>query len=174
MEAAAAYDVLQSAMQYGEVQTTEDLSGVMFLAPPGRTRWTGICQIRVYRSTADCRIRTLPIRQHLRGISADTQERLLQGRPNYYLWGLVVDSKAAQRRGSALLKRLFEQADRETYAGLSRDDQFANVAYYEQRVPADLPYGKDAGDDLPFWCMLREPGGIKRNAEAAKKRALPD
>ena len=32
--------VLESAMRYGEVTTTDDLSGVLFLLPPGHTRLT--------------------------------------------------------------------------------------------------------------------------------------
>jgi len=156
--------VLQSAMQYGEVLTTEDLSGVMFLLPPGHTRLTDwefvkagfitaplIVGLGHYGFVNTCEV-----------FLADTQERLLQGRPHYYLWGLAVDpDKQRSGAGSTLLKRLSEQADREQMPIYLETHQFANVAYYEQRGFQLIHTGEMPGDHLPFWCMLREPDATK-------------
>lgn len=156
--------VLQSAMQYGDVQATEDLSGVMFLLPPGRTRLSDwdfvksgflaaplIVGLGHYEFVNTCEI-----------FLADTQERLMQGRPHYYLWGLAVDpAKQRTGAGSMLLKSLFEQADREQMPIYLETHQFANVAYYEQRGFQLIYTGEMPGDHLPFWCMLREPDSTK-------------
>ena len=157
--------VLQSAMQYGEVQTTEDLSGVMFLLPPGRTRLSDwdfvksgfiaaplIVGLGHYGFVNRCEI-----------FLADTQERLLQGRPHYYLWGIAVDP-ARQRSGAGttLLKTLYDKADRAGMPIYLETHQFANVAYYEQRGFRLIHTGTMPGDDLPFWCMLREPKPAKQ------------
>ncbi|NLI54543.1 MAG: GNAT family N-acetyltransferase [Clostridiales bacterium] len=151
---------MKSAMRYGEVLSTEDLSGVLFLLPPGHTRLTDwdyvtsgfiaaplITGLKQYAFVNACET-----------FLADTQERLLQGRPHYYLWGLAVDP-AKQRGGSgtALLKTLFEKTDREGLPIYLETHRFENVAYYEQRGFHLIHTGTMPGDDLPFWCMLREP-----------------
>lgn len=89
---------------------------------------------------------------------ADTQERLLGERPHYYLWGIAVDP-ARQRSGAgtALLNTMFDRADREAMPVYLETHREANVAYYEQRGFQLLHTGTMPGDDLPFWCMLREP-----------------
>jgi len=156
--------VLQSAMQYGEVLTTEDLSGVMFLLPPGRTRLSDWDFVKSGFIVAPFIVGFghYPFVNTCEVFLADTQERLLQGRPHYYLWGLAVDpEKQRSGAGSALLKSLFKQADREQMPIYLETHQFANVAYYEQRGFQLIHTGKMPGDDLPFWCMLREPVGIK-------------
>ena len=156
--------VLESAMRYGEVMTTDDLSGVLFLLPPGHTRLTDWEYVK-------CGFLAAPLVVGLRRYSlvnaseaylADTQERLLQGRPHYYLWGITVDP-ARQRTGAGttLLNALFDKADGEGMPVYLETHQFANVAYYEQRGFQLIHTGTMPGDDLPFWCMLREPKAAK-------------
>ena len=157
--------VLESAMRYGEVMTTDDLSGVLFLLPPGHTRLTDWEYVQ-------CGFLAAPLVVGLRRYSlvnaseaylADTQERLLQGRPHYYLWGITVDP-ARQRTGAGttLLNALFDKADGEGMPVYLETHQFANVAYYEQRGFGLIHTGTMPGDDLPFWCMLREPKAAKQ------------
>lgn len=152
--------VMESAMRYGEVMTTDDLSGVLFLLPPGHTRLTDW-------EYAKCGFLAAPLVVGLRRYSfvnaseaflADTQERLLQGRPHYYLWGIAVDP-ARQRSGagSTLLNALFDKVDQQDMPVYLETHRFANVAYYEQRGFRLILSGTMPGDDLPFWCMLREP-----------------
>jgi len=157
--------VLESAMRYGEVMTTDDLSGVLFLLPPGHTRLTDWEYVK-------CGFLAAPLIVGLRRYSlvnaseaylADMQEQLLQGRPHYYLWGITVDP-ARQRTGAGttLLNALFDKADGEGMPVYLETHLFANVAYYEQRGFQLIHTGTMPGDDLPFWCMLREPNAAKQ------------
>jgi len=91
------------------------------------------------------------------------RERLLQGRPHYYLWGITVDP-ARQRTGAGttLLNAMFDKADGESMPIYLETHQFINVAYYEQRGFQLIHTGTMPGDDLAFWCMLREPNAAKQ------------
>jgi len=154
--------VLNSAMAYGEVFTTEDLSGVMFLLPPGHTRLTDWDYVR-------CGFLAAPLKIGLRRYGAvnaseeciaDVQERLLCGRAHYYLWGLAVDpAKQRSGAGSAFLQMLYEKADREHVPVYLETHQFKNVAYYEARGFKLIHTATMPLCSLPFYCMLREPNG---------------
>ena len=150
---------LKSALRYGEVLTTDDLSGVLFLLPPGHTRLTDWDYVKSGFLAAPLvvGIRQYAVVSASETFLADTQERLLAGRAHYYLWGIAVDP-ARQRIGAgiALLNTMFERADRETMPIYLETHREANVAYYEQRGFRLIETGT-MGDDLPFWCMLREP-----------------
>lgn len=152
--------VLESAMHYGEVWTTEDGSGVLFLLPPGHTRLSDVDYVKSGFLLAPLivGVRHYGFVDRCEKLLADMQESLLQGRPHYYLWGIAVDP-AHQRSGagSALLKSMFEKADRENMPIYLETHQFANVAYYEKKGFQLIHTGTMSGDDLPFWCMLREP-----------------
>ena len=154
--------VLKSALAYGAVYATEDLSGVLFLLPPGHTRLTEWEYV-------SCGFLAAPLMVGLRHYEivdasetylADTQERLLAGRAHYYLWGLAVDpSRQRSGAGTALLKALFDKTDREGVPVYLETHEFANVAYYEARGFRLIHTGQMPHDALPFWCMLRESGG---------------
>ena len=150
--------ILESAMRYGEVLTTEDLSGVLFFLPPGHTRLTDWDYIKSGFIVAPL---ITGLRQHAyvstcEKLLADTQERLLQGRPHYYLWGLAVDpKKQLTGSGTTLLKTLYDKADQEGMPIYLETHQFANVLYYEQRGFYLIYTAKMPSDDLQFWCMLR-------------------
>ena len=150
--------VLESAMRYGEVLSTDDLSGVLFLLPPGHTRLTDWDYVKVGFIVAPL---ITGLRQHAfvntcETFLADTQEQLLQGHPHYYLWGLAVDSEK-QRRGSgtALLEALFKKVDREGLPVYLETHQFENVAYYEQHGFDLIHVDRMPGEGMQFWCMLR-------------------
>jgi len=151
---------LKSALRYGEVLTTNDGSGVLFLLPPGHTRLTDWDYVKSGFLAAPLvvGIRQYAVVSASETFLADTQERLLAGRAHYYLWGIAVNP-ARQRTGagSALLKRMFERADRETMPIYLETHQHANVAYYEQRGFQLIHTGTMPGGELSFWCMLREP-----------------
>ena len=151
---------LKSALRYGEVLTTDDGSGVLFLLLPGHTRLTDWDYVKSGFLAAPL---VVGIRRYAEVSAsetflADTQERLLAGRAHYYLWGVAVDP-ARQRTGAgtALLKKMFDRADREKMPIYLETHREANVAYYEQRGFQLIHTGTMPGDDLPFWCMLREP-----------------
>ena len=151
---------LKSALRYGEVLTIDDLSGVLFLLPPGHTRLTDLDYVKSGFLAAPL---VVGLRQYgavsaSETFLADTQERLLAERAHYYLWGIAVDP-ARQRcgAGTALLSAMFERADRETTPIYLETHREANVGYYEQHGFRLIETGIMPGDDLPFWCMLREP-----------------
>ena len=152
--------VLESAMRYGTVLTTDDLSGVLFLLPPGHTRLTDWEYVK-------CGFLAAPLVVGLRRYSivntaetflADTQEQLLKDRPHYYLWGITVDPpRQRSGAGTMLLNTLYDKADQEGLPVYLETHQQVNVAYYEQRGFQLIHTGAMPGDNLPFWCMLREP-----------------
>ncbi len=152
--------VLKSALRFGEVLTTEDCSGVLFLLPPGHTKlsnWDYV-QSGFFAAPLIVGFRHYPFVDACETMLADTQEHLLRDRPHYYLWGIAVDP-AHQRcgAGGALLGALFDKADRANMPIYLETHQHANVAYYEQKGFQLIHTGKMPGDDMPFWCMLREP-----------------
>ena len=151
---------LMSALRYGEVLTTSDLSGVLFLLPPGHTRLTDLDYVKSGFLFAPLvvGIRQYAVVSASEAFLADTQERLLAGRAHYYLWGIAVDP-ARQRTGAgtALLNAMFDRADHEAMPIYLETHREANVAYYEQRGFRLIEKGTMPGDNLPVWCMLREP-----------------
>jgi len=152
--------VLQSAVQFGEVWTTEDVSGVLFLLPPGHTRLSDMDYVNSGFLAAPLIVglRHYGFVDRCEKLLADMQERLLQGRAHYYLWGIAVDPvRQRSGAGTALLQAMFNKADGEQMPIYLETHQFANVAYYEQRGFQLIFTGTMSGDDLPYWCMLREP-----------------
>ncbi len=156
--------VLKTALRFGEVYATEDRSGVLFLLTPGHTKLTNweyvqsgllaaplIVGIKHYAFVDSCEVAL-----------ADTQERVRKSRPHYYIWGITVDP-AHQRSGAgtALLQMLYDKADRENMPIYLETHKPANVAYYEQRGFELIYTGTMPGDDMPFWCMEREPNPHK-------------
>ena len=151
---------LNCALHYGEVFTTSDFSGVMFVLPPGHTRLTNgeyvrhgflmlplILGLKRYIKNNECET-----------FVADTQERLLEGREHYYLWGLVSDPKA-QRKGTgrALLKILTDKANKENMPVYLETHDQKNVTYYEQFGFKLIHSDTIPNHGLDIWCMLREP-----------------
>ena len=151
--------VLRSALAYGEIWSTEDRAGVLFLLPPGHTRLTDADYVRCGFLAAPLKVglRHYPVVNACENTLADTQERLLGQRPHYYLWGLAVDpDRQRSGAGTALLLKLFQRADQENLPIYLETHQFDNVAYYEARGFRRI-YAGDMPDHSPYWCMLREP-----------------
>lgn len=152
--------VLRSALAYGEVWTTEDRAGVLFLLPPGHTRLTDGDYVRCGFLAAPFKIglRHYPVVSACENALADAQDSLLGGRPHYYLWGLAVDPQRQRSgAGTALLCALSEQADRRKLPIYLETHRFENVAYYEARGFRLIHTGEMPYQAMPFWCMLREP-----------------
>ena len=63
--------------------------------------------------------------------------------------------------GTALLQMLYDKADRENMPIYLETHKRANVAYNEQRGFQLIHTGTMPGDDMPFWCMVREPNPDK-------------
>ena len=150
---------LACAMRYGEVFTTADCSGVLFVLPPDHTRLTDrefiqngflmvpfVMGFRNYARSSECE-----------KFVADTQERLLNGQEHYYLWGLVTDPKAQRKGvGSALLKKLTDKADAENIPIYLETHEQKNVTYYERFGFKLIHTDTIPKHGLDIWCMLRE------------------
>ncbi len=152
--------VLRSALAYGEVWTTEDRAGVLFLLPPGHTRLTDAEYVRCGFLAAPLKVglRHYPTVNACETALADAQESLIGNRPHYYLWGLAVDPERQRRgAGTALLNALFQRADQQSLPIYLETHQFENVAYYEARGFRRIHTGAMPYQTMPYWCMLREP-----------------
>ncbi len=154
--------VLNSALTYGEVLVTEDISGVLFLLPPGRTRLSDWDFVK-------CGFLALPFVIGLRwypnvnaceNYLAETQEKLMAGQPHYYLWGLAVDpSRQRTGSGAALLEAIKKKADTANMPVYLETHNAENVAYYEKHGFRMIHTGIVPKHNLQFWCFLRAPGG---------------
>ncbi|NLF27086.1 MAG: GNAT family N-acetyltransferase [Clostridiales bacterium] len=155
--------ILHCAQIFGGVWATADAAGVLFFLPPGHTRmsdWDYVrggmlaaslkVGLRRYRSLADMRADGERL--------AHAQERLLAGRPHYYLWGLAVDpSKQGGGVGTALLEVFLQKTDGEKLPVYLETHREANVPYYEKRGFKRIGTEGLSEHSLAFWCMLHEP-----------------
>jgi GNAT superfamily N-acetyltransferase len=154
--------VLNTALSLGEVLTTGDLSGVMFVLPPGHTRpSTRDYALNGFRlAPFVVGLRRFPGVTRCEDYVADAQERLMAGRPHYYLWGLVADPKKQRAgAGTALLRELLKKADAEKLPVFLETHKALNVPYYEQRGFKMIYTDVIPKHDLRFWCLLHEPPG---------------
>ena len=152
--------VLQSAMQYGEALVTDDCAGVLFWLPPGHTRLTDWEYVKSGFLAAPLivGIKHYAFVDASEKFLANLQEKLTQGRPHYYLWGITVDPLHQKSgAGSALLGELFAKADEERMPVYLETHRVENVAYYQKHNFQLIHTDNMPGDELPVWCMLREP-----------------
>ncbi len=153
-------NVVKCALRYGEVYTTPQVSGVVFILPPGHTKislWEYVQNgflltpfllgFTKYKQSMECE-----------EFGAAQHERIMQDRPHYYLWGLAVDPK--QKRsgiGSALMEPILKKADIEKKPIYLETHDEKNVAYY-QRMGFYLVHSDTITKyNLSIWCMVREP-----------------
>jgi ribosomal protein S18 acetylase RimI-like enzyme len=153
-------NVLRSALSYGEVFTTTDISGVIFTLPPDHAKLTiweyvqngffltpFILGLRNYKRSMDCE-----------RFVGNTQKRMLKNRPHYYLWGLAVDpNQMAKGIGAALMQPVIEKADAEETPIYLETHVDNNVPYYQKHGFELIHITSIPKYDLPLWCMLREP-----------------
>ncbi|MGD0707800.1 MAG: GNAT family N-acetyltransferase [Anaerolineaceae bacterium] len=152
--------VMNTALRYGEVYTTQEISGVAFILPPGHTKisqWEyvlcGFLPAPFVLGMQDF-IRS----QQGEEFIGDIHEKIMYGRPHYYLWGLVVDP--AQKRkgiGTALLGQILAKADVEKKPIYLETHDEKNVAYYQKSGFYLATTSSIPKFDIPVWCMVREP-----------------
>ena len=153
-------NVLRTALRYGEVYTTPEITGVIFALPPGHTK------ISLWEYVQNGFFLTpfvLGLRNYIRSMVcedfvADTQEKLMEDRVHYYLWGLAVaPGQQGKGIGTALMQPVLAKADAEKLPVYLETHEEKNVRYY-QRYGFDLIYTTRIPKyDLPIWCMLRDP-----------------
>jgi GNAT superfamily N-acetyltransferase len=151
--------VLNCAIRYGEVFVTFDISGVMFILPPGHTKLTTreFIQNGFLRLPFIMGFHNYAISEECEKFVADTHERLLRGRQHYYLWGLAVDPKAQRKgAGSALMSIFTDKADAEKMPIYLETHDSNNVVYYERFGFKLIHTDNIPGHGLNIWCMLRE------------------
>ncbi len=155
--------VLNTAQTFGEAYITADASGVLFALLPGHTRLNE-------REYVRCGFLPVPLVMGLRHYHshmacedyiADTQEKLLAGRPHYYIWGLAVEpAKQRTGAGKALLQSFLKKSDEEAVPVYLETHQQRNVAYYEKAGFELIHQDVIPGCGLDFWCFLHEPDGV--------------
>lgn len=153
-------DVLNCALRYGEVYVTSELSGIIFTLPPGHTKIT----LREYiRNGFLLTPFILGFRNYLRSMEcesfvADTHEKIMKGRPHYYLWGLVVDPNQQRKGvGATLMKPFILKADSEKKPVYLETHDEKNVAYYQRMGFSLVHTDIIPKHELQIWCMVREP-----------------
>jgi ribosomal protein S18 acetylase RimI-like enzyme len=152
--------VMNTALRYGEVYTTQEISGVAFILPPGHSR---ISQWEYVLCGFLLAPFVLGMQDFIRSqkgeeFIGDIHEKIMQGRLHYYLWGLVVDP--AQKRkgiGTALLGPILAKADAEKKPVYLETHDEKNVAYYQRSGFYLATTSSIPKFDIPIWCMVREP-----------------
>jgi ribosomal protein S18 acetylase RimI-like enzyme len=153
-------NVLNTALRYGEVYTTPEVSGVIFTLPPGHTR------ISIWEYIQNGFLLTafvLGFRNYKRSMECEdfvgaTHAELMKNRPHHYLWGLAVDpGQKAQGIGTALMRPLLVQANAEKMPIYLETHDEKNVRYYQRHGFNLLRTTYIPKHGLPIWCMLREP-----------------
>jgi GNAT superfamily N-acetyltransferase len=155
--------LVRYSLIYGECTTTPDLGGAACWLRPGRTRLTlwrvlraGLgLQTSVARFPSEARQRFLSVM----GYADETHERLM-GRPHWYLWALGVEpGRQGQGIGGALLRPVLDRADEDGIACYLETQTEPNVRFYERRGFTVIEDGPVPGHGVPFWTMVRGPGG---------------
>jgi GNAT superfamily N-acetyltransferase len=152
--------VINTALRFGEVCTTPEISGVSFILPPGHT------QISQWEYV-QCGFLSAPIVLGLQDfnrsqLGEDFIGKLHAGimgdRFHYYLWGLAVDP--AQKRsgiGTALLLPILAKADAEKMPVYLETHDEKNIAYYQRTGFQLVKTAALLDSDVSVYCMVREP-----------------
>lgn len=152
--------VLNCALAYGEVYTNPEGSGVVFTLPPGHTKlsqWEYM-QHGFALTPVVLGLKDFNRSQECEAFVGETHERLMRGRPHYYLWGLTVDPKVKKQGiGSAMLKKVLDIADAARMPTYLETHDEKNVAYYESKGFKLISTEKFPHFELDIWCMVREP-----------------
>ena len=153
-------NVLNCALHYGEVYTTSEISGVIFILTPAHAILSQSEYARHGFLLTPFLLghRTYVRSQECEKFVEDTRERIMDSRSHYYLWGLAVDpGRQRSGIGTALLKPFLERTDAEGMPVYLETHKEANVAYY-QGVGFSLVHSDTIPKyNLPFWCMVHEP-----------------
>jgi len=153
--------VQKCGMRYGEVYAAPDNAGTACFLPPGHTRISFWEYMQNGFSIAPL---VWGFRDYGRVLECEdyvekAHETILQGRPHYYLWWLTVDpGRQGQGIGTALLEPGLAKAGAEKLPVYLETHDEKNVRYYQKRGFELARVERVAKYDLPFWCMVREPG----------------
>jgi ribosomal protein S18 acetylase RimI-like enzyme len=152
--------VVDTALNYGEVYTNPQITGVAFVLQPGHTR---ISQWEYIRSGFLPAPFVLGFRDFERSQAGEAfigniHEAVMAGRPHYYLWGLAVDPQQKRKGiGSALLEPLLAKADADQQPVYLETHDEKNVAYYQRFGFQLAKQSCIPQSDLVVWSLVREP-----------------
>jgi ribosomal protein S18 acetylase RimI-like enzyme len=153
-------NVLNCVLRYGEVYTNSEITGMIFTLPPGHTRISNreyvqngflftpiLIGFKNFKQSMECE-----------KFVGETQQKLMNNRPHYYLWGLAVDP-AHQKEGigSALLHPVLAKADAQKMPVYLETHDEKNVAYYKKRGFDLIHTARIPKHELSIWCMVRKP-----------------
>lgn len=153
-------NILRTALRFGEVYTTPDISGVILIIPPGKTK---ISILEYIQNGFLLTPFALGFKNYYRSMKCEdfvdkTRIELLNSRPHYYLWTLAVDvEKKAKGIGSALLQLAIDKANAQKLPIYLETHKEINVGYYIKHGFKLVHNACIPKIQLPIWCMLREP-----------------
>jgi ribosomal protein S18 acetylase RimI-like enzyme len=153
-------NVLTCALHYGEVYTTPEISGVIYILPPGHTKISLSEYIKngFLLTPLLLGFRDSWRSQECEKFAASMHEKVMNHRLHYYLWGLAVDPNHKRRGvGTALMKPVIEKADADKKPIYLETHNEKNVGYYQRMGFSLVHTDKLPKFDLTIWCMLREP-----------------
>ncbi len=152
-------NILRTALRYGEVYTTPDISGVITIMPPEKTT------ISILEYILNGFLLTpfaLGFRNYYRSMECEdfvdkTRIELMQNRQYYYIWTLAVDvSEKTKGIGTALIQQAIDDANARKLPVYLETHKEKNVGYYQNRGFKLVYNAAVPKIQLPIWCMLRE------------------
>ncbi len=153
-------NAIKIALEYGDVQATQDLQGIAFALPPEHTHLPLSVFIRsgYWKAPLVLGLRDFYRSQACEEAVGEAHTRWMQTQPHYYLWGLTVHPQAQGRGyGKALLSLLLEKAAARQVPVYLETHTENNVSYYQALGFECLERIITPSYELPFWCLVWRP-----------------
>lgn len=152
-------NILRTALRYGEVNITPDISGVISIMTPEKTT------ISILEYILNGFLFTpfvLGFRNYYRSMECEdfvdkTRIELMKNRQYFYIWTLAVDvSEKTRGIGTALIQQAIYDANARKLPVYLETHNKINVGYYQRRGFKLVYNATIPKIQLPIWCMLRE------------------
>ena len=153
-------NAIKIALEYGDVQATQDLQGIAFALPPEHTHLPVSVFIRsgYWKAPLVLGLRDFYRSQACEEAVGEAHTRWMQTQPHYYLWGLTVHAQAQGRGyGKALLSQLLKKAAAQHIPVYLETHTENNVSYYQALGFECLERVITPSYELPFWCLVWRP-----------------
>jgi len=153
-------NAIKIALEYGDVQATQDLQGIAFALPPEHTHLPLSVFIRsgYWKAPLVLGLRDFYRSQACEEAVSEAHTRWMQTQPHYYLWGLTVHPQAQGRGyGKALLSQLLKKAAAQHVPVYLETHTENNVSYYQALGFECLERVITPSYELPFWCLVWRP-----------------
>ena len=153
-------NAIKIALEYGDVQATQDLQGIAFALPPEHTHLPVSVFIRsgYWKAPLVLGLRDFYRSQACEEAVGEAHTRWMQTQPHYYLWGLTVHPQAQGRGyGKALLNQLLKKAAAQHIPVYLETHTENNVSYYQALGFECLERVITPSYELPFWCLVWRP-----------------